>query len=145
MSIGPTGERQPESLPILRKSLMNRDEFIRYLASRAQALDIRLYRSGELAGLPCEFHEALALAQMLDALGRPAPSSETLRKWYGKAVSGSAETARWIYRVVGALRDPDLENLDLGELMSFWVRFDNWGAAANMVAKKARQKLRPAL
>jgi hypothetical protein len=145
VNIGPTGKRQPESLPILRESLMNRDEFIRYLASRADALDIRLYRGGELVGLPCEFHEALALTQMLVALGRPGPSSEALRNWYGKAASASAEAARWIYHVVGALRDADLERLDLGEVMSFWVRFDNWGAAANMVARKARQKLRPAL
>jgi len=28
--------------------------------------------------------------------------------------------------------------------MSFWVRFDNWGAAANMLAMDARRKLGPA-
>jgi len=122
---------------------MSREEFIKYLAARAQTLEIRLHRSGELAGLPFEFHQALALTHLLDALGLSAPSSETLRKWYGKAAWASAETARWIYRVVGALRDPDLDRLELGELMSFWVRFDNWGAAANLLARDARRKLGP--
>lgn len=124
---------------------MHRDEFIGYLAPRAEALDVRLHQVGELAGLPCEFHQALAVAQMLDALGRPAPSSEVLRAWYGKTAWASGEAARWVYRVVGALRDPDLAKLDLGELMSFWVRFDTWGAMARLLASEERQKLRTAL
>lgn len=124
---------------------MGREEFIGYLASRAEALEIRLHRGGELRGLPREFHQALAVAQLLDALGQPAPSSELLRTWYGKAAWASGEAARWIYRVVGSLRDPDLKSLDLGELMSFWVRFDTWGAAANSLARDARRRLRAAL
>ena len=81
---------------------------------------------------------------MLDALGRPAPSSEALRKWYGTAAWANGEAARWVYRVVGALRHPDLAKLDLGELMSFWVRFDNWGDAAKMAAAAVQQNLRTA-
>jgi hypothetical protein len=123
---------------------MNRDEFVGYLASRTDALAIRLHRDGELMGLPCEFHHALAVAQMLDALGHPAPSSEVLRKWYGNAAWANVEAARWVYRVVGALRDPDLGKLDLGELMSFWVRFDNWGAVARGLAAQVRHQLRTA-
>ena len=123
---------------------MNRDEFVGYLGSRADALGIRLHRDGELMGLPCEFHQALAVAQMLDALGCPAPSSQLLRKWYGKAAWGNVEAARWVYRVVGTLMEPDLGKLDLGELMSFWVRFDNWGAVARGLAAEARNKLRTA-
>jgi hypothetical protein len=124
---------------------MNREQFIGYLATRAETLEIPLHRGGELRGLPREFHQALAMAQLLDALGQPAPSSELLRTWYGKAAWASAEAARWIYRVVGSLRDPDLKNLDLGELMSFWVRFETWGTAANALARDARRKLRTAL
>ncbi|HEV2271365.1 MAG TPA: hypothetical protein VGR92_18080 [Steroidobacteraceae bacterium] len=124
---------------------MSREEFIGYLASRAEALRIPLHRGGELRGLPREFHQALAMAQLLDALGEPAPSGELLRTWYGNAAWASAEAARWIYRVVGSLRDPDLKNLDLGELMSFWVRFETWGAAANSFARDARRKLRSVL
>ena len=95
-------------------------------------------------GLPCEFHQALAVAQMLDALGCQAPSSEVLRAWYGNAAWASVEAARWVYRVVGALRDPDLGKLELGELMSFWVRFENWGTAAKCLAAEVRHKLRAA-
>jgi hypothetical protein len=121
---------------------MNRDEFIRYVASNAGALGIRLHRAGELAGLPCEFHQALAIAKLLEALGRSAPSSGVLRGWYGNAAWANPEAARWVYRVVEALRDPDLERLDLGELMSFWVRFDAWGCAAKWAAHDVREKLR---
>jgi hypothetical protein len=78
---------------------------------------------------------------MLDALGRPAPSSEVLRKWYGNAAWANVEAARWVYRVVGALREPDLGKLDLGELMSFWVRFENWGAVAKGLAVEVRHKI----
>ncbi|HVS76452.1 MAG TPA: hypothetical protein VHE11_05920 [Steroidobacteraceae bacterium] len=123
---------------------MTRDEFVRYLAPRADAINIRLHRSGALAGLPWKFHQALAVAQLLDALGQRAPSSEDLRAWYGAATGSTEETARWIYRVVGSLRDWDLEKLDLGELMSFWVRFDTWGEAAYLLAREARARLRPA-
>jgi hypothetical protein len=123
---------------------MNRDEFVGYLAFRTDALGIRLHRDGELTGLPCEFHQALAVAQMLDALGQPAPSSEVLRKWYGNVARANVQAARWVYRVVGALRDPDLGKLDLGELMSFWVRFENWGTVARGLAAEARHQLRAA-
>lgn len=137
---------QPEStVEAMRGSPMSREEFIGYLASRAEGLKIPLHRGGELRGLPREFHQALALAQLLDALGQSAPSSEALRTWYGKAAWANVEAARWVYRVVGSLRDPDLKNLDLGELMSFWVRFETWGAAANSLARDARRKLRTAL
>lgn len=136
----------PESkVQAIRGFPMSREEFIGYLASRAEALKIPLHRGGELRGLPREFHQALAMAQLLDALGQPAPSSELLRNWYGKAAWASAEAARWVYRVVGSLRDPDLKSLDLGELISFWVRFETWGAAANCLARDARRKLRTAL
>ena len=121
---------------------MSRDEFIRYLASNAGALDVRLHRAGELAGLPCEFHQALAVAKLLEALGRPAPSSAALRGWYGHTAWANAEAARWVYGVVEALRDPDLEQLDLGELMSFWARFDAWSCAAKWAARDVREKLR---
>lgn len=118
---------------------MGRDEFIEYLASQAEVLDIPLHRLGDLAGLPREFHHALAVAQMLDAFGRRAPSGEVLRTWYGEAASGNPETARWIYRVVGALRNPDLEKLDPSDLTAFWVRFDTWAAAAHVLARGRRR------
>jgi hypothetical protein len=124
---------------------MTRDEFVGYLAPRAESINLRLHRAGALVGLPCKFHQALALAQLLDALGQHAPSSEDLRRWYGVGEESTEETARWIYRVVGSLRDWDLEKLELGELMSFWVRFDTWGEAAYLLARDARARLRPAL
>lgn len=120
---------------------MGRDEFIGYLASRAEALDIPLHASGELAGLPREFHHALAIAQMLDALGRRAPSGALLRAWYGEAAFADGETARWVYRSVGLLRNPDLERLDPSELTAFWVRFDTWGAAAHVLVRSRRRKI----
>lgn len=123
---------------------MNREEFVGYLSSRAHALEIPIYRGGELTGLPCEFHQALAVARLLDALGQPAPSGELLRAWYGKAAWASGAVARWVYEVVGSLRDPDLEQLELGELMSFWVRFDTFGAAAHSMARDVRRHLRAA-
>lgn len=124
---------------------MNRDRFIGYLASRSEALDIPLHRGGELKGLPREFHQALAVAQLLVALGHPAPSGELLRAWYGKSAWANAEAARWVYRVAGTLSGPDLEELDVAELLSFWVRFDNWGAAAKLLARRVQQKIQTAL
>jgi hypothetical protein len=123
---------------------MTREDFVGYLASRAEALKIPLHRAGELVGLPREFHQALAMARLLDALGQPAPSGELLRAWYGRAAWASGAVARWVYEVVGSLRDPDLEQLELGELMSFWVRFDTLGAAAHSLARDVRRKLRGA-
>lgn len=120
---------------------MGRDEFIGYLASRAEALDIPLHQTGELAGLPCEFHHALAVAQLLDALGHRPPSGAALRAWYGEVASADGETARWIYRAVGTLRNPDLERLDPNELTQFWVRFDTWGAAAHVLVRSKRRRV----
>jgi len=119
---------------------MNREQFVGYLAARAKDLEIPLYRAGKLLGLPREFHHALALAHLLDALGRPSPSSEVLRTWYGQAASANAEAARWVYRVVGSLRDPDLKKLGSDELMSFWMRLGTWGATANSLARDANRK-----
>ena len=123
---------------------VNREQFVGYLASRAEALKIPLCRTGDLMGLPREFHQALAVARLLDALGQPAPSGELLRAWYGKTARASGAVARWVYEVVGSLRDPDLEQLELGELMSFWVRFDTLGAAAHSLARDVRRHLRAA-
>lgn len=128
----------------IRGSPMSRDEFVGYLAPRAEALGIPLHRTGELTGLPCEFHQALALARLLDALGLPTPSGELLRGWYGRTAHMSGAVARWVYEVVGSLRDPDLEQLELGELLSFWVRFDTWGAVAHSLARDMRRNLREA-
>lgn len=119
---------------------MNREEFVEYLASRAQGLKIPLHRSGKLLGLPREFHQALAMAYLLDALGRPAPSGEVLRTWYGKDALASPQAAKWVYRVVGALRDPDLEKLSTNELISFGLRLATWGAAASGLAGDATRK-----
>lgn len=121
---------------------MSREEFIEYLASRAEGLKISLYRGGRLLGLPREFHQALAMAYLLDALGGPAPSSELLRTWYGKNALASPEAAKWIYRVVGALRDPDLERLGINEVISFGLRLATWGAAASALAGDATRKSR---
>jgi hypothetical protein len=121
---------------------MSREEFVGFLASGAGAFKIPLHRAGDLIGLPREFHQALAVARLLDALGQPAPTNDLLRSWYGKAAWASAEAARWVYQAVGALRDPDIEQLDLGELLSFWVRFDTWGAAAHSLARDVRRQLR---
>jgi hypothetical protein len=123
---------------------MNREEFIEYLASRAEGLKIPLHRAGKLLGLPRDLHQALAVAHLLDALGRRAPSGEALRAWYGKESLASPEVARWIYRTVGALRDQDLESLNTGELISFGLRFATWGAAASALAGDATRKLRRA-
>lgn len=120
---------------------MNREEFIAYLASRADNLKMPLHRGGKLLGLPRELHQALAVAYLLDALGQPAPSSEALRTWYGKDALASAETAKWIYRVVGGLRDPDLERLTVSELISFGLRLATWGAAASGLAGDATRKV----
>lgn len=114
---------------------MNREEFVGYLASRATELKIPLHGTGQLCGLPTQFHHSLAVAHLLDALGQPSPSGELLRAWYGEAALGSGEAARWVYRVVGSLRNPDVEKLNSDELMMFWVRFDTWGATANSLAR----------
>lgn len=121
---------------------MNREEFIGYLASSAEGLEIPLHRRGKLRGLPREFHQALAIAHLLDALGRPAPSGEVLRNWYGKEALASPEAARWIYRVVASLRDPDLKKLHQNELNPFGLRLVTWGSAANAVAEDMARKLR---
>jgi hypothetical protein len=113
---------------------MSRGEFIEYLASRAEGLKIPLHRAGRLLGLPREFHQALAMTRLLDALGQRAPSSEVLRTWYGKEALASGNAAKWIYRVVGALRDPDLQKLSKSELISFGLRLATWGAAASALA-----------
>lgn len=145
MNIHSNAMRVEESPPRGASAPMSREDFIQYLAARAGALDIPLHETGALEGLPAEFHHALAVAHLLEALWRPAPSSELLRSWYGHKASSSGEVARWIYRVVGALRDADLMKLDLGELMSFWVRFENWGAAAKMAAREVTGRVRSAL
>lgn len=121
---------------------MNREEFIGCLAARADDLEIPLHRRGRLRGLPREFHQALAVAHLLDALGRPAPSSEVLRTWYGKEALASPDAARWIYRVVASLRNPDLEKLHPNELNSFGLRFVTWGSMASAVAEDMARKLR---
>lgn len=121
---------------------MNREEFTQYLASRAEDLEIPLHRGGRLVGLPRKFHQALAAACLLDALGQPAPSTEALRTWYGNEALASAEAAKWIYRVVGALRDPDLERLNASQLTAFGVRLATWGVAASALAEDARRKRR---
>jgi hypothetical protein len=119
---------------------MNREEFVGYLESTAGELQIPVHGDGDLLGLPREFHQALALACLLDALRRPAPSTEALRSWYGEAAFASPEPARWVYRVVGSLRNRDLEKLDVFELVAFWNRFDPWVGLANGLANDRRQK-----
>jgi len=119
---------------------MNRGEFVGYLESRAQGLQIPLHSEGELQGLPLEFHQALAVAHLLDALRRPAPSGRALRAWYGQAALASPDTARWVYRVVGSLENPDLEQLDVYELVSFWNRLEPWVGVANALANDRRRK-----
>lgn len=119
---------------------MNREEFVGYLESRAEALKIALHCHGELRGLPRKFHQALAVAHLLDALEQPAPSGEDLRAWYGLAVSASPEAARWAYRVVGSLRNQDLQALDTYELVAFSNRFDTWGGFANAFASDRKRK-----
>lgn len=121
---------------------MNREEFIGYLAPRAEDLRIPLHRAGKLLGLPRKFHQALAVAHLLDALGQPAPSNQALRTWYGEEALASPEAARWIYRVAGALRDPDLGRLPPNELLSFRLRFAQWGSLARAVAADARKARR---
>lgn len=122
---------------------MNREEFIGYVESRAKVLKIPLNRRGELARLPRKFHHALALAYLLDALGQAAPSGEALRNWYGQAAAASPETARWVYRVVGSLRDPDLEKLNTKELIAFSERFGPWGGLAKGFANDRARKSLP--
>jgi hypothetical protein len=121
---------------------MTREEFIGYLASRAEGLGIPVHGGGELLGLPRKFHQALAMAHLLDALGQPAPSNRALRTWYGDDALASPEAARWIYRVAGALRDPDLGRLPPNELLSFRLRFAQWGSMARAVAADATRKAR---
>lgn len=123
---------------------MNREEFIGYLASGAEGLAIQLHGRGRLRGLPREFHQALAVAHLLDALGRPAPSSEALRAWYGGEALASPDAARWVYRVVASLRDPDLKKLHPNELNSFALRLVTWGSTASAVAEDMARKLRRA-
>lgn len=118
---------------------MNREEFIGYVKSRAEELGIPLHQEGELLGLPRECHQALAVAHLLDALGQAAPSGDALRTWYGEGL-GSPETARWVYSVVGSLRNQDLEKLDLDELLKFWLRFQSWSGFANGLANDMTRK-----
>lgn len=119
---------------------MNREEFIGYLESRAEELEIPLHREGELLGLPREFHHALAVAHLLDALGKPAPSGDALRTWYGRAALASPETARWAYGVVGSLRNQDLDRLDVDELLKLWLRFESWAGVAHGLANDLIRK-----
>lgn len=118
---------------------MNREEFIAYIESRAEQLQIPVHQEGELLGLPREFYQALAVAHLLEALGQPAPSGDDVRKWYGKAALESPEAARWAYRVVGSLRNQDLDKLDVDELLKFWLRFESWGALARGLANDLRR------
>jgi hypothetical protein len=118
---------------------MNREEFIAYIESRAGEAEIPIHREGELVGLPLEFHQALAVAHLLDALGKPAPSGEDVRKWYGEAALASPEAARWAYRVVGSLRNEDLGKLDVDELLKLGLRFESWGALARGLANDLRR------
>lgn len=120
---------------------MNRGEFVGYLDTGVGPLPMPLWARGELAGLPREFHQALALAHLLDALRLPAPSGEALRGWYGAAAAASPETARWVYRVVGSLRNGDLEQLDDIELLAFSSRFQGWvGLAAGLANDRKGKK-----
>ncbi|HEY1890655.1 MAG TPA: hypothetical protein VGG63_09615 [Steroidobacteraceae bacterium] len=121
---------------------MNRGEFVGYVESRAEELQIPLHGEGELRGLPREFHQALALAHLLDALRRPGPSGEALRTWYGDQALASPETARWVYRVVGSLRNADLEKLDVYELVAFCSRVEPWCAfASGLVNDRSRNSV----
>jgi hypothetical protein len=120
---------------------MNREEFVGYVESRAEELRIQVHGEGELRGLPCEFQHALALVWLLDALRRPAPSSEALRSWYGHAALASPEAARWVYRVVGSLHNADLERLDAYELMAFCSRIEPWCAfASGLINDRSRNR-----
>lgn len=119
---------------------MNRKDFIGYLAPRASDLKIRLHREGKLLGLPLKFHQALAMVYLLDALGRRAPSSQTLRSWYGDEALGSPDVAKWIYDVTGALQDADLEKLRPNELTAIGFRLTALGATAHGMATDAARK-----
>lgn len=119
---------------------MNREEFVGYLQSRAEELQIPLHGEGELQGLPREFHQALAFACLLDALRRPAPTGRDLRAWYGETALASPEAARWIYRVTGWLRNPDLEKLEVYELVAFCNRLEPWVGLADGLANDRRRK-----
>ncbi|MGH8200523.1 MAG: hypothetical protein ACREVO_09210 [Steroidobacteraceae bacterium] len=119
---------------------MNREEFAGYVQSRAEELGIPLHKEGELAGLPREFHQAVAVACLIDALGQPAPSGDALRGWYGLAGAESTEMARWAYRVVRNLRNSDLGKLDVDALLEFWILFDGFGGLAHALANDLRRK-----
>jgi hypothetical protein len=119
---------------------MNREEFAGYVASGARELRIPLHQEGELLGLPCEFHQALAVAHLLDALGKAAPSGEAVRSWYGQAAVDGTKTARWVYQVVRDLRNSDLEKLGIDELVEFWILFDSLGGLAYALANDIRRK-----
>lgn len=113
---------------------MNQAKFIGWLESRAKEVGIPLHREGKLLGLPREFHHALAMSHLLDALGQPGPSGDDLRDWYGGPTLASPEAARWAYRMVGSLRNQDLDKLEADELLKFWLRFESWGALAQGLA-----------
>jgi hypothetical protein len=119
---------------------MNREEFVGYLESRGEWLAIPLHREGRLRGLPCEFHQAVAVACFLRALRQPAPTGDALRAWYGEAASASPETARWVCRVVGCLRNPDLQSLDMNDLLTFWPLLDEWAGMAHAIANDRVRK-----
>ncbi len=118
---------------------MNREEFIGYVKARAEELKIPLHDEGELLGLPRQCHQALAVAHLLDALGQSAPSGDALRTWYGAGLA-SPQTARWVYSVVGSLRNQDLEKLDLDELLKFWLRFQTWSGFTNGLVNDIARK-----
>ena len=122
---------------------MNREEFAGYVASMAGELGISVHPEGELQGLPREFLHSVAIAHLLDALGQAAPSAEELRAWYGPAASASPKTARWVTRVVGSLRNPDLEKLNLDELLTFWPLFEGWAGMAHGLANDRCRKPDP--
>lgn len=122
---------------------MKREEFVGYVASRAGQIGIPVHQEGELKGLPREFHHSIAIAYLLDALGQDAPSGEELRAWYGAAASASPMTARWVIRVVGSLRNPDLEKLDIDELLAFWPLFEGWAGMAHGLANDRCRKPEP--
>jgi hypothetical protein len=121
-------------------ALMKREEFIRYLESRADELEIPCHGEGDLRGLPREFCQALAVAHLLDALGRSAPSGDDMRRWYGEVALANPEAARWAYRVVGSLQNQDLDKLDVDELLKFWLRFESWGGLAKGLANDLRRR-----
>jgi hypothetical protein len=119
---------------------MMRHEFARYLEPRAEMLGIQLDPEGSTAGLPNQFHHAIAVAQFLHALGQPTPHPDDVREWYGVVEFGTGEVGRHAHWLLGTLRAWDFQELSYPDLLFAMTRASNLEGLLRVLLLRARSK-----